>query len=179
MNDNRKIEKERIEILKKGITDGKPVFLLIYMNGCGPCNEIKPEWYKFEDKHKTDDNIVIVNIEQESVEDVSDLIGESPLGFPCIRYISNGKVEDYEKCEKLDKSNLRTLESLEEWFKIKIGKQEGGKKRRKRKFTQKRSKKTRRGGKWSLKYKKSIDCKHPKGFSQKQHCTYGRKNFKK
>jgi hypothetical protein len=29
------------------------------------------------------------------------------------------------------------------------------------------------GGKWSLKYKRSIDCKHPRGFSQKQHCKYG------
>ena len=33
------------------------------------------------------------------------------------------------------------------------------------------------GGKWSLKYKKSINCKHPKGFSQKQHCKYGRKTL--
>ena len=24
--------------------------------------------------------------------------------------------------------------------------------------------------KWSLKYKRSINCKHPKGFSQKQYC---------
>jgi hypothetical protein len=31
--------------------------------------------------------------------------------------------------------------------------------------------------KWSLKYKRSIDCKHPKGFSQRQHCKYGRKNW--
>jgi len=30
--------------------------------------------------------------------------------------------------------------------------------------------------KWSLKYKRSIDCNHPKGFSQRQHCKYGRKN---
>uniref|UniRef100_A0A6C0EVB1 Uncharacterized protein n=1 Tax=viral metagenome TaxID=1070528 RepID=A0A6C0EVB1_9ZZZZ len=29
--------------------------------------------------------------------------------------------------------------------------------------------------KWSLKYKQSINCKHPKGFSQRQHCKYGRK----
>lgn len=28
--------------------------------------------------------------------------------------------------------------------------------------------------KWSAKYKKSIDCKNPRGFSQKQHCKYGR-----
>ena len=33
--------------------------------------------------------------------------------------------------------------------------------------------------KWSLKYKKSIDCKKPKGFSQKQYCKYGRKGTRK
>ncbi len=31
-----------------------------------------------------------------------------------------------------------------------------------------------RGRKWSMKYKKSINCNHPKGFSQKQYCKYGR-----
>jgi hypothetical protein len=35
-----------------------------------------------------------------------------------------------------------------------------------------------RGGKWSAKYKRSIDCKRPKGFSQRQHCKYGRKTRK-
>jgi hypothetical protein len=29
--------------------------------------------------------------------------------------------------------------------------------------------------KWSLKYKRSINCRKPKGFSQKQYCTYGRR----
>jgi len=33
--------------------------------------------------------------------------------------------------------------------------------------------------KWSKKYKKSINCKNPKGFSQKQHCKYGRKKSRK
>jgi hypothetical protein len=42
----------------------------------------------------------------------------------------------------------------------------GGKKK------QKTSK--RRARKWSLKYKKSINCARPKGFSQKQYCKYGR-----
>jgi hypothetical protein len=27
-----------------------------------------------------------------------------------------------------------------------------------------------------MKYKKSINCNRPKGFSQKQYCKYGRKN---
>ena len=32
-----------------------------------------------------------------------------------------------------------------------------------------------RGGKWSMKYKKTINCNRPKGFSQKQYCKYGMK----
>jgi len=30
------------------------------------------------------------------------------------------------------------------------------------------------GRKWTKKYKSSINCKKPKGFSQKQYCKYGR-----
>ena len=41
-----------------------------------------------------------------------------------------------------------------------------------------KSSKKKTGGKWSMKYKKSINCRHPKGFSQKQHCKYGRKTYK-
>jgi len=32
-----------------------------------------------------------------------------------------------------------------------------------------------RRGKWSRKYKQSINCNRPKGFSQKQYCKYSRK----
>ena len=33
--------------------------------------------------------------------------------------------------------------------------------------------------KWSLKYKRSINCKKPKGFSQRQHCGKRPKTLKK
>lgn len=33
------------------------------------------------------------------------------------------------------------------------------------------------GRKWSLKYKKSINCNRPRGFSQKQFCKYGSPRF--
>ena len=32
------------------------------------------------------------------------------------------------------------------------------------------------GKKWSIKYKKSINCRRPKGFSQRQYCKYGKKH---
>jgi hypothetical protein len=41
------------------------------------------------------------------------------------------------------------------------------------------SKTAKKRHKWSLKYKKSINCKRPRGFSQKQHCKYGRKSRKR
>lgn len=37
-----------------------------------------------------------------------------------------------------------------------------------------RRRKSKKGGKWSRKYKRSINCRRPKGFSQRQHCKYGR-----
>ena len=33
--------------------------------------------------------------------------------------------------------------------------------------------------KWNIRYKKSINCRSPRGFSQKQYCKYGRNKTKK
>lgn len=55
---------------------------------------------------------------------------------------------------------------LSEWHnQTKESEKKGGKK------TQKRT--------WSKKYKASINCKRPKGFSQKQYCKYGRNKSNK
>ena len=42
----------------------------------------------------------------------------------------------------------------------------------------KKTRKMRGGRKWSLKYKRSINCKNPKGFSQKQYCRKKNKTKK-
>ncbi len=173
------MKSEKVEILKKAIDDGKHVFLLIYMDGCGPCNETKPKWYEFEEKHKNDDGVSIIDIEQGSIGDVANIIGESPSGFPCMRYIKNGKVEDYEDCANIDKNKLRSVESFDEWLQEKTGKGKTRGGSRRRRSTKKRRGRGRKGGKWSMKYKKSINCKRPKGFSQRQHCKYGRTSWKK
>lgn len=34
---------------------------------------------------------------------------------------------------------------------------------------------TKKRHRWSIKYKRSINCNRPKGFSQKQFCKYGKK----
>ena len=48
----------------------------------------------------------------------------------------------------------------------------GGKRRSRKKKMSKKIKKSKR--RWSVKYKRSINCKRPRGFSQKQYCKYGR-----
>jgi|LauGreDrversion4_2_1035121.scaffolds.fasta_scaffold46921_2 hypothetical protein len=66
-------------------------------------------------------------------------------------------------------SNNSEIERQWERYKRKIN---GGKKKTNKKKINKNKTKKR---KWSQKYKKSINCKRPKGFSQKQYCKYGRK----
>jgi hypothetical protein len=52
----------------------------------------------------------------------------------------------------------------------------GGKKNHtNRKYTMKTRKNKKSKKRWSLKYKRSINCKRPRGFSQRQYCNYGRK----
>ena len=38
---------------------------------------------------------------------------------------------------------------------------------------------SKRRRRWSNKYKKSINCRRPKGFSQRQYCKYGRKRTRR
>ena len=51
----------------------------------------------------------------------------------------------------------------------------GGKRKTMKNKKKKKKKKKTKKRKWSMKYKKSINCKRPKGFSQKQYCKFGRK----
>ena len=51
--------------------------------------------------------------------------------------------------------------------------------RQQRKNKTRNNRKKHASKKWSAKYKKSIKCKNPKGFSQKQYCKYGQKRTKR
>ena len=153
------------------------VFILYYMEGCGPCNATRPEWEKIKHslkKYHDDNTVAIVDIDQVLSSKVKDAKQE-PNSFPTIRFITNkGKdVENYEDSSVENKD--RTIDSFVDWINLKT---KGPKtKEPKTKGGNKKQHKTRKmkGGKWSRKYKRSINCKRPRGFSQKQYCKYGRK----
>jgi thiol-disulfide isomerase/thioredoxin len=177
--------RSNIDILNQIIDSNhtNKVFILYYMEGCGPCNATKPEWAKLKNvfiKHKNKNDIAIVEIDQVLSSKIKSL-KEIPSSFPTIRMITNkgNTIEDYEDSKVQEKN--RTIDSFVEWINLNTkNKQDGGKSVKK--YNYKKSKnhknyknKTKKGGKWSLKYKRSINCRKPKGFSQKQYCKYSRK----
>lgn len=185
-NYNHLIEKLNNHLSNKDVE----IFILIYMEGCGPCNETRPEWSKLKNVLSNNflnkENIVVVSIDKDLFGKLKHASKE-PMSFPTIRYMTNAgeKMETYEDSEVSNKD--RKIDSFVEWIKLKTGennitRDEKGSHNfaKSKRFTHKRNKhgkKTRKqhGGKWSAKYKRSINCKRPKGFSQRQHCKYGRK----
>ena len=170
-----------IEQLNKYLSDkSKKIFILIFMEGCGPCNQTRPEWSKLKNViSKNANNIIIVSIDKDLVSKVNNL--QEANSFPTIRYVTNtGKiVENYEDSNISKKD--RTIESFVEWIKVKSGdnnitkseEKSFTKNNRKINSSTKKNRKQ-RGGKWSAKYKRSINCNRPKGFSQRQYCKYSR-----
>ena len=189
-----------IKELNGDIKNGKNVYLLIYMEGCMPCNMVRPEWQKLEsafakNKNTLHKDTVIADVERENMSKLK--LQHMPMGFPSIRMISDNVEDDY--------TNGRSAEAFVSWIdetakkhtpqkksknstrkqkpkksnasKSKNGtkKSNASKSKNSTKKSNAKKQKPKKGSKWSLKYKRSINCKHPKGFSQKQHCKYGRK----
>jgi thiol-disulfide isomerase/thioredoxin len=156
----------------------KHVFILYFMEGCGPCNATRPEWYKIENVLPANgldrDDIVIASIDQRLSGKLK--VGTPPNSFPTMRYITDrgNVIENYEDAT-FSHDKDRTVDSFVEWIQSKASRKTGAGKTRKHRKLGKVSKVNRmRGGKWSRKYKLSINCKRPKGFSQRQYCKYGR-----
>lgn len=116
------LAEKNAKLFNKYVESGKQIFVIFYMEGCGPCNATRPEWKKMENvlkKYKTDENVVIADVDQIFLKEIKYL---APItGFPTIRYISNkGKFsEDYENCVSV-KNKDRTIDSFVEWVNSKV-----------------------------------------------------------
>ena len=175
--DTKYNEKNKLtKLLNDYISDkNKKLFILFYMEGCGPCGATRPEWKKIKNvlNNKYGDDVVIIDIDQVLVNELKGIKSE-PVAFPTIKFISEGgkTQEDFEDSKIENKE--RTIDAFIDWIKLKTNEgQNGGKKTRR--YRRNKTKRAKKGGKWSLKYKRSINCRRPKGFSQRQHCKYGRK----
>ena len=124
-NQKDETDKTPISTLNNFIKDGKDIFALIYMEGCGPCNATRPEWEKI--KHvlkkdvKSNNDFLVVDIDKDLLSKVKN-IGTPPRGFPTIRFISkNGKnTEDFEDCKLSEEYKNRTIDSFIKWIHLKL-----------------------------------------------------------
>uniref|UniRef100_A0A6C0I8Q7 Thioredoxin domain-containing protein n=1 Tax=viral metagenome TaxID=1070528 RepID=A0A6C0I8Q7_9ZZZZ len=110
--------------VNKLVDSGADVFMLIYMDGCGPCNATRPEWAKLESALKTqykhNNRLVIASVNSKVVDSVK-YIGDIN-GFPTILYLSqNGKqMEQYESSSIKDKQ--RNVDCFMNWVESHVGK---------------------------------------------------------
>ena len=107
--------KTDVDEINKSVEDGKNVFILVYMDGCGPCMATKPEWHKMSKELSGSDDIVVADVNKNFMGDLK-YIGDID-GFPTIKHIGkNGKhVKAYEDSNVTTKD--RSSESFKEWIK--------------------------------------------------------------
>lgn len=177
--------------IDKLIKQGKDVFILVYMVGCGPCNATRPEWAKIESALKQqyahNNKLVVIDVDKDYISKVKH-IGAID-GFPTMKYIGKkGSVVETYDDSSINKKD-RSITSFINWIETKVNNTISrtptssakhvyhrivGKTKKHRKTKTSSHKKRFKGGKWTKKYKLSINCNRPKGFSQKQYCKYGR-----
>ena len=119
---NSKEDVFKIRDVNKCISKGGDIFVMIYMEGCSPCNATRPEWAKIEsalkDQYKKNDKLVIVDINHIYASKLNNI--GTVAGFPTMKYITNyGKtVESYEDSSVQKKD--RTITSFINWIETKI-----------------------------------------------------------
>lgn len=109
--------------INQHVESGKDVFMLIYMEGCGPCNATRPEWKKLESalnhQYKNNKRLVIATVDSKvvgSLKHAGDIIG-----FPTIIYVShNGKkIVSFESSSIKDKQ--RNVDCFMNWVESHVG----------------------------------------------------------
>jgi len=122
--DNKKLITDLNQHIKKKDT----IFILFYLEGCGPCNAARPEWKKIENvlggKYKDREDYIVVDIDQSLMDGIEGL-KDSPAGFPTIRYMKGNDYTSYE-------SN-RDIDSFVNWIETNMKKKQSGGKRKTKK----------------------------------------------
>lgn len=103
---------EHVSDFKSAFENGKHIFVLVYMNGCGPCEATKPEWDAIESKLveplKSDNTIVIAKVDSETAGELADILGDVD-GFPTIKKITKGS-------PVVDFNDARTADAFVSWI---------------------------------------------------------------
>jgi thiol-disulfide isomerase/thioredoxin len=105
-------------VLNKHIKDGKDVFVLVYMDGCGPCEATKPEWaqlkHALEKKYQHFNNVVVADVNSKVLKQMHYI--KNVQGYPTMLYIcKHGKhTQSFENGKQINKE--RTVDAFVAWI---------------------------------------------------------------
>ena len=119
---NKKSHSSKKNMIDDLIKQKKHVFIIIYMEGCGPCNAARPEWTKMahtlQKQYANNKDIVIIDLNKDLLPLIKNIGNVS--GFPTMKYITNKghTVESYEDSGVKNKD--RSADSFINWVESKV-----------------------------------------------------------
>ena len=119
---NKKTHSSKKNMIDDLIKQKKHVFIIIYMEGCGPCNAARPEWSKMahtlQKQYANNNDIVIIDLNKDLLPLVKNVGNVS--GFPTMKYITDkgSTIESYEDSGVKNKD--RSADSFINWVESKV-----------------------------------------------------------
>ena len=112
-----------LDEFNNSVSNGKDAYVLVFRDGCPPCEETLPKWHNIEsemtDKYKNNNDVIVASINQLLLDKINH-IGNIE-GFPTMKHISKngGVVEEYENSPINTKD--RSTSSFIEWIEHNLG----------------------------------------------------------
>lgn len=107
------------------VNNGKHAFVMIFMDGCGPCGETLPKWKNIEVEmqgkynNPSYEDVIVASINKNLLDKVNHI--GSIEGFPTMKYVgkNGGIIEPYEESPIVTKD--RSTSSFIDWIETKLG----------------------------------------------------------
>ena len=104
--DNEETMKKFLSILK---STQEYIFMFLYMDGCGHCEAMKPEWEKLLSMKEIETKLLLVRINATQINALPQELTQNLLGFPTLYMVKDGKI-------KVEFMKERTAEEMKKFI---------------------------------------------------------------
>ena len=104
--DNEESMKKFLSILK---STQDYIFMFLYMDGCGHCEAMKPEWEKLLSMKEIESKLLLVRINATQINALPQELTQNLLGFPTLYMVKDGKI-------KVEFMKERTAEEMKKFI---------------------------------------------------------------
>jgi hypothetical protein len=119
---------DKISSAKAAAAANVPMYVFLYMDGCGHCVAAEAAWVTFTKKCADRSDAAAYAVSHAAMGAFGSLFGEVPSGFPTFRHVHAGKVTEY--------TGDRTTDGFSKW--ASMTEQSGGRSSRRRRGSRRR-----------------------------------------